>query len=248
VLSLTNGRNADGATHAPDRTLVGDVTVARHERHGSRRVHPLWYACAPMQRRVLLSLSLAFLGVSARAQQVPDPEAADAFIRRTGTELADAVAGASTAAERRKRLAVFLERVVDMDEVARFCLGRFWTVATAEQRTEYLRLFRAGLVNGVAERLGNQMAGDVRVITSRPQLRDGGMSVPTTIERAGNKPNHVTWLVTSAGGRLKIIDVIAEGVSLRVTLRSDYVSFLNRYNGDVGVLLQTMAAQVARTS
>jgi len=192
-------------------------------------------------------LPVAFLAVAARAQPMPDAEAAGAFIRRTGTDLAEVVAGASTQAERRKRLAAFLERVVDMDDVARFCLGRFWTTTTPEQRTEYLRLFRAGLVNGVAERLGNEMAGDVRVITGRPQLRDGGMSVPTTIERAGNKPNHVSWLVTNAGGRLRIMDVMAEGVSLRVTLRSDYVSFLNRNKGDVGVLLQAMAAQVART-
>ena len=157
-----------------------------------------------------------------------------------------AVAGATNQAEKRQRMLPFLERVVDLDGVARFCLGRYWLAATPDQQREYLRLFRLQLANGVAGRLTQETSGTAQVITGRPQMRDAGLYVPTTIERPNNKPNQVSWLVVMVGSQMKIADVVAEGMSLRLTQRSDYASFLSRNGGDVGALLAAMRAQSER--
>ena len=168
------------------------------------------------------------------------------FIQQAGSDLAKVVSGAESVREKRQRVLPFLDRTVDVNGVARFCLGRFWQTATPEQRTEYLRLFRFVLANGVAGRLGDYQQGATTVTTGHPEVQTDGIAVPTTVTRGSNPPNRVTWLVVSADGGLRIADVIAEGISLRLTQRQDYASFLSRNNGDVGALIRAMAAQVAK--
>ena len=60
--------------------------------------------------------------------------------------------------------------------------------------------------------------------------------------RPNNAPNKVDWVVTSSGGAPKIIDVVAEGTSLRLTQRSDYAAFLSRNNNNVGALIEALVA------
>lgn len=201
-----------------------------------------------MPRRLLMLAAVAAASTGgARAQaQGSSPEAAAAFIQQAGNDLAQVVSGAESVAEKRRRLLPFLDRTVDVDGIARFCLGRFWNTATPEQRAEYLRLFRVILANGVAGRLGDYQQGATTVATGRPDVRQDGIYVPTTVTRGGNPPNRVTWLVVPTSRGLRIADVAAEGVSLRLTQRNDYASFLTRNGGDVGALLRAMSAQVAQ--
>lgn len=194
-----------------------------------------------MPRRAVLFAVLAGLVSPARAQEAAQ---AGPFIQQAGNELAELIAGQPDLAERRRRILPFLERVVDVDGVARFCLGRYWTTATAAQQAEYLAQFRLVLANGVAGRLGEYRGDAIRVITGRPEVREGGIHVPTTIERPGNKPNRVVWIVTPSGTGFRIIDVVAEGISLRLTQRSDYAAYLGRNGGDVGGLIRAMHSQL----
>jgi phospholipid transport system substrate-binding protein len=198
-----------------------------------------------MPRRSLLA-ALAAAPLAGVRAQAESPEAAAAFIQQAGSDLARVVSGAESVPEKRQRLLPFLDRTVDVNGVARFCLGRFWQAATPEQRAEYLRLFRFVLANGVAGRLGDYQQGTTTVATGRPEVREDGISVPTTVTRGSNLPNRVTWLVVPTGDGFRIADVTAEGVSLRLTQRQDYASYLSRNGGDVGALIRAMAAQVAQ--
>ena len=192
-------------------------------------------------RRLLLA-GFALLPLVARAEGA-DPAQAATFVRQAGVDLAAAVSGTGSAGERQARLGPYLQRVVDEDGVARFCLGRYWQVATPEQRTEYLRLFRITLLRGVVNRLGDYQSGSVKVVVNTPVQKADGVYVPTIVERAGNKPVNITWMVTEAAGTLRISDVVAEGMSLRVTQKNDYASFLARNGGDVGALIAALKTQ-----
>jgi phospholipid transport system substrate-binding protein len=64
------------------------------------------------------------------------------------------------------------------------------------------------------------------------------------INRPNQQPNNVQWVVSMASGRPQIVDVIAEGTSLRVTQRSDYASYLARNGNNVDALLTAMQRQV----
>ncbi len=202
--------------------------------------------CSIPRRLFVLGALIAAPLAGARAQAGNSPDAAAAFVQQAGNDLAQVVGGAESVPEKRQRLMPFLDRTVDINGVARFCLGRFWQTATPEQRTEYLRLFRFVLANGVAGRLGDYQEGKTTVTTGRPEVQQDGITVPTTVTRGNNPPNRVTWLVVPADGGFRIADVTAEGISLRLTQRQDYASFLSRNGGDVGALIRAMAAQVAQ--
>ncbi len=67
----------------------------------------------------------------------------------------------------------------------------------------------------------------------------------TTVERPNNPPTQVDWIISEASGNPKIVDVVAEGTSLRLTQRSDYASYLHQNNGSVAALIEAMRHQVA---
>lgn len=47
-----------------------------------------------------------------------------------------------------------VDATVDVDDIAHFCLGRFWRIATPEEQREYLGLFGELLVTRIAGHLG----------------------------------------------------------------------------------------------
>ena len=191
---------------------------------------------------MLIGVIAATLPGLARAE---DPnEAAAVFVRRAGLELASTIGGAKSPEDKKVRLSAYLARVVDEDGIARFCLGRYWQVATPEQQAQYAQLFRRMLLLGIVERMGDLQSGQVSVVVNPVVTRPDGLYVPTVVERSGNKPVKITWLVTQDTGAMRISDVVAEGMSLRQTQRSDIASFLSRNGGDVGALITAMKGRV----
>jgi phospholipid transport system substrate-binding protein len=128
--------------------------------------------------------------------------------------------------------------------VARFCLGRFWRTASSSEQSEYTELFHSVLVNNIAAKLGEYQG--VRFTIGRAQQRDDDVVVTTTVERPNNAPTDVDWVIDNSSGSPKIVDVVAEGTSLRLTQRSDYAAYLTRNNNSVQALIQAMRQQIAQ--
>jgi len=197
-------------------------------------------------RRLLLG-ALAGLGAlragSARAQAV-DIGRATTFIQATGEELVAAINATSVpVAQRRERVAQILRRAVDVDGVGRFILGRWWRTATAEQQQEYLQLFEQVLIRNLSARFGEFQG--VRFSLGRTQARtEEDTLVSTIVERPGNPAFGLDWRVAEVGGQPRVVDVIAEGTSLRLTTRSEYSSVVSRNGGNVAALLVAMRQQI----
>ena len=201
----------------------------------------------PMTRRRLVGfLATALLArTGLAAAQADQLTQAAAFIRQAGNQLAALAAAARGSQDGRRRLGAFIDEAVDVDAVARFCLGRFWRIATPQQQREYTGLFRQVLLNAVAGRLGDYPEGAASIVIAQPVQTPAGIDVPTVVRRPNVAPANVTWTVSMDSGRPKIIDVTAEGVSLRLTQRSDYTSFLTRNNQGIEALLSALRRQVS---
>jgi phospholipid transport system substrate-binding protein len=76
---------------------------------------------------------------------------------------------------------------------------------------------------------------------SRPQ--DDDEIVSSLVERPNNPPTNVDWVISNPTRSPKIIDVLAEGTSLRLTQRSDYASYLSHNNYDINALITAMRQQ-----
>jgi phospholipid transport system substrate-binding protein len=174
-----------------------------------------------------------------------DTDWAVAFIRQIGNEIANIVGSPGPANERRRRLQSLVDGVADVDDVARFCLGRFWRQASPAQQSEYVALFHTILMKVVLIRINAESPArsEVHVTTSHPEMRQDSVYVPTVVERSGNPPVQVTWVVRADMLHPRLIDVIAEGTSLRLTVRSDYNAFLTRHGNNIDILLQALRDQ-----
>ena len=136
-----------------------------------------------------------------------------------------------------------IEGAVDVDGVGRFALGRYARTASAAQQSEYAALFHDVLLNNITARMGEYRG--VSYTMGDAQQRDDGVHVSTVVVRPNNPPANVSWVVAHVGGKPRIIDVIAEGTSMRLTQRSDYSSYLSRHNNDVQALIAAMRQQTA---
>jgi phospholipid transport system substrate-binding protein len=166
------------------------------------------------------------------------------FVRGIGDKLVAVVNGPGSERDKRERLTQIIDSGVDVDGVARFCLGRFWRNASPEQQKHYVELFHQVLVNNITSKLGDYQG--VRFTVGRTQQREDNDVVSTVVERPNSPPTNVDWIISNASGSPKIIDVVAEGTSLRLTQRSDYASYLSRNNNNIDALLNAMRQQVAQ--
>lgn len=169
---------------------------------------------------------------------------ATAFITKLGSDLIAIVNAPGGYEDKKRRLHPLIESAVAVDEIAKFCLGRFARTATPTQLQEYTRLFHDVLMNNITGKIGEFQG--VAFAPTQTTQREADILIGTLISRPNQKPNNVQWVVNQIGGQPKILDVIAEGTSLRLTQRSDYAAFLARNNNDVGALIGAMKQQIAR--
>ena len=198
-------------------------------------------------RRQLIFLTAALLpGVSLLTRPASAQAATKAadFVKQTGDKLVAVVNGPGTPKSKRATLSDIIERTVDVDGVAQFCLGRFWRVATPEQQKRYMDLFHQVLVTNITGKLGDYQG--VRFEMGRSLLQDDTAKVATVVERPNNPPTNVDWIISNPAEDPKIIDVVAEGTSLRLTQRSDYMSYLAHNNNSIDTLINAMHQQVAQ--
>src|SRR5690242_5935851 len=108
-------------------------------------------------RRTFLHL-LTAAGLAATtpafAQSSAPEEKAAAFVKATGDRLVGIINGPGSDADKRAALMKAVDQTVDVDGIARFCLGRFWNRTTPEQQKQYLQLFRQVLAGNITAKLG----------------------------------------------------------------------------------------------
>lgn len=136
-----------------------------------------------------------------------------------------------------KYLHLFRE-TFDVPKIGRFVLGRYWRKATMEQKEEFLETFELVIVRTFGPMItkfpiSNFSVKEIRRIKSQPNIS----LVYTIIRRINDTPIHIIWQVDEKTGRYKILDIKAEGISLLVTLRSEYSSYISQEGGIDGLIV-----------
>jgi phospholipid transport system substrate-binding protein len=184
----------------------------------------------PLARRALLGagLVLAFWATSAPARAADAPAA---FIQGLGDQTIQILQNKQMGLKERE--AAFNKLFTDGFDVAyigRFVLGRYWNVASPTQQQEYLKLFATYVVAVYANRFSQYSGEKFTVGASQPNPE--GASVASQIVRpSGGPPINITWKVQDESGKYKIVDVIAENLSMTVTQRAEFSSVIERNGG-----------------
>ena len=182
----------------------------------------------------------AFLG-PAPAAAAPTAQAAQEFVRTLGDEVIELLRGEFGDEERRARLIEIQNEGTNLDLVGRLVLGQHWRTAEPAQREEYTELFRRFVMQNLASRLDSYQ-GQSYTITGAQVVDDRDAVVATRITRPGSPPLRVDWRLRETDGRLAIIDVIVEGVSMVVSQRAEFASVIG--NGGMEGLLARLRQQV----
>jgi phospholipid transport system substrate-binding protein len=197
-------------------------------------------------RRQFMTTAAAVALVAAWHPAFAQAEKASAFVKQTGDRLVSVVNGPGSASSKRADMTRILDDAVDVDGIAKFCLGRYWRTATPEQQAQYMKLFHEVLVTNITSKLGEYKG--VAFTLGRSKTQGDEEVVSTVVDRPNNPPTNVDWIIAQVGSKQKIIDVVAEGTSLRLTQRQDYASYLMHNNNNVDALISAMKNQVGQTS
>ena len=198
----------------------------------------------------LASMALAAAPIAVATVLAPAPahaQAGDAaFVQSLGNRLTAIVNGSGSLAEKKAAVLPMLSQDVDVDAIGRFCLGRYWRTATPAQQQRYLVLFHQVLTNSITGKLGDYKG--VSVTVGEATTANGDGLVPTVITRPGQAPVNVQWKVSDSSGSPRVVDIIAEGVSLSINERDDYSSYLAHHGNDVQALIDALTRQVSHSS
>lgn len=173
---------------------------------------------------------------------VPEGAGAGIFL----TELTDRAEAQLTEpglaeAERKQRFRRLLNEAFDLPVIGRFVLGRYWRRADAAQRNDFLDAFEDMMLYRFLPLFAEFSSEKFDVGASRPYKNNPDfVSVESMLRQDSGEPIHVNWRVRKQGDGYKIVDIVAEGVSIAVTLRSEYVSVLKRNGGDIGALTEVL--------
>ena len=189
----------------------------------------------------------AWLPLAGRAgRTAPSDAEAQRLIEEVSAQVL-AVLSDQTLGDRQKfdALVELLSEPIDLDLVARLILGRHWRTVSDAQREEYLGLFRDYALANLASKL-HLFQGQNFEVTGATVVGERDALVTSRILDAGQAPLQVDWRLRARDdARLVTIDVIVAGVSLVVTLRSEFGAVIERQGFDG--LLAELRQRIAQT-
>ena len=198
--------------------------------------------------RALRVVALAGL-VTAWAMPGPGLAAEDAgtFLSDLSTKAMDqlTVAGLSPQ-EKERRFRELMVEGFDIPAIGQFVLGRYWRTVGRPDQDAFLGVFEDMIVFRFLPLFEDQAGDTLHVGVVRPFGSGADLfNVSSELARKKGEPIQIDWRIRRDGDRYKILDVIAEGVSIAVTLRAEYGSVLKQNGGSVTELTRTLREKLA---
>lgn len=135
---------------------------------------------------------------------------------------------------------------LDLDFIGKYVLGRYWRVATPAQKKEFIGLYRELNVQTWSKRFDEFKGKNFIFDGTSPANNPEQIFVETKVPMQEGAPASVKWRVKNTGGKLKIIDIIVENVSLAQTARNEYTSFIAKSPKGVEGLLENLRTKVKK--
>jgi phospholipid transport system substrate-binding protein len=192
-----------------------------------------------MQRRSFLAALSVVAGLSLAARVASTAADPAMVIANLGNEAIQVLGKNVDPHLRVVRFHQLFQENFDVPGIARFVLGRYWRLATAQQQQDFSRLF----TNYIALVYANQLAqynGERLQVTGTRPASDGELVASQIIRNDGHPPAQVDWLMTAQNGTYKINDVIVEGISMAVTERSEFAAVIQRNGGQLQGLITAL--------
>ncbi|MEE9120046.1 MAG: ABC transporter substrate-binding protein [Syntrophobacteria bacterium] len=134
-------------------------------------------------------------------------------------------------AGRYQRLAPTVTAGYDFPYISKVVVGRYWRSFTAEQKSQFIRIFSKLSIATYANRFDGYSGERFKTI-SRQELKRGHRLVKTVLIKANGEEIELDYILYKNNDQWRIINVIAEGVSDLSLKRADYTSYLKKNGFD----------------
>jgi phospholipid transport system substrate-binding protein len=192
------------------------------------------------------TLAVTALGLTSGARADAGQEAAAELIERTAAQVIKLVETQSGAAREAAILRV-LQTDFDLDYMVRFALGTHWNQATPEQRERFTRVAANAEAHAYARRFGQSGGQTLIVDRATASSRGAGVSVvDSKLKQSDGEPLAIRWEVRTEGAGPRIVDIKVGGVSMAMTRRADFNSYIQAHGGKVEPLIDELEARAKR--
>ncbi len=189
-----------------------------------------------LQRLAAALLGVALLAASPDGSRADDAGAAAAFLVSLKDQAIEQLTDESLpAAEREQSFRGLFRASFDIQTIGRFVLGRYWRKAQPEVRKDFLSAFEEIMAQGFVSRFTGYADTKFEVASVQALKRKGQFKVNSRIAPTEHEIYLVGWLVEQRKGQFRVLDVVGEGVSMALTLRSEYASVIKRSGGRGGI-------------
>ncbi len=124
-----------------------------------------------------------------------------------------------------------LQESVDLKLAGRRVLGPSWKTATEEQRSEYNDLFSKYVLR-IYPRALLQHQSQEFVVTGSKRSVGGDILVFSRVKDTEGQLIEWSWRVREANEEYKVIDLLADGISMTSTLRQEFNSYVFHHGLD----------------
>jgi len=203
------------------------------------------------RRGILFSLALCLLAATAAVASPPAARAVEpaknflvSLSETAMAQLSDAEAGEQ---QREERFRTLFRANFDIDAIGQFVVARYWRGASEEQRRRFIETFEDVLVQRFLPMFEEASGPSLEFgRESRDESIADLVIVNSVIRQDSGQTIRVDWRLSNRAGEYRILDIVAEGVSLAITYRQEYASVLARAGGNVDALTDLLEKLVAQ--
>jgi len=189
------------------------------------------------------ALALVVFCAPAPAMQAADPSA---LINQLVNQAINVIVDKnSTENLREQKFRSLLQTGFDIPRISHFVLGRYWNVATDDQRKLFSELFEDWIVRTYAARFGQYSGEKIQVIGTRSEGPTTTVVISQFVSPSGGPPAKVEWVVRKGSDdNYSIVDVSVEGVSMALTQRDEIAAVADRNGGTIDGLNHAMEEKI----
>ena len=148
------------------------------------------------------------------------------------------IQGTTTTDEREAFIHEKFTKILDLKAIGQFVLGTYWKKADETQRTAFLDAFTELLTKTWSDRFGMYSGQEVVFSGTRNAQQKNQLYVDSSIP--GNPPVEIIWRIRPKDKGYVIIDIVIEDVSMAMSYRSEYTTFLQQHQGKLQDLIDEL--------
>ncbi len=183
-------------------------------------------------KNFLTAFFLIIFSSSAMAENSSTKDQVKDFINVVGRKIISTAGEKGISEDKKKdKIIAIIDDSIDSDWISRFVLGKNYKSISDENRARFSKLYRDFMINTYGPKFKNYNGRKFDVTDVNEQ---NGFFVAKAefLPRDSNVPINVDFRVKERGGKLVILDFIAEGVSLIETQRSEFNSAISQKGVD----------------